>query len=231
MLDEHGAWTASHFRRHNPVHERIRAANTGPITRHLRRWDTPLPDTDQPTTADWLGFACVLIRSSTLRDVGPLDEGYFLYLRLRDARSPLVRAGAAGGRRGIDHAAAPPRRRARASGAARRGPPRGRRPLRVRPQTAGLSARAEDVLRAARLPLVAARSRPRGHRLAGSRRAAGGRTACAQSLARSARRSRWQSARSSRARARCQSANADAIHSSASPVSMSQSPNVGRGTP
>jgi GT2 family glycosyltransferase len=93
MLDEHGAWTASHFRRHNPVHERIRAANTGPITRHLRRWDTPLPDTDQPTTADWLGFACVLIRSSTLRDVGPLDEGYFLYFEDADL---CRRAGACG---------------------------------------------------------------------------------------------------------------------------------------
>jgi GT2 family glycosyltransferase len=52
-----------------------------------------VPDTDQPTTADWLGFACVLIRSSTLRDVGPLDEGYFLYFEDADL---CRRAGACG---------------------------------------------------------------------------------------------------------------------------------------
>lgn len=84
MLDEHGAWTPSHFRFPNPVHELLRAANTGPITRLLRRWDVALPATDQPTPADWVGFACVLIRRDTLRDVGPLDDGFFMYFEDAD---------------------------------------------------------------------------------------------------------------------------------------------------
>jgi N-acetylglucosaminyl-diphospho-decaprenol L-rhamnosyltransferase len=84
MVDEHGAYTPSHFRFPNPIHELIRAANTGPVTRLLRRWDVALPDSDQPAPAAWVGFAGVLIRREVLAATGPLDEGYFMYFEDAD---------------------------------------------------------------------------------------------------------------------------------------------------
>jgi N-acetylglucosaminyl-diphospho-decaprenol L-rhamnosyltransferase len=93
MVDETGAWTPSHFRFPSPVHELLRAANTGPLTRLLRRFDVLLPPSDAPVDVDWLGFACVLIRAEVFRDVGLLDDGYFLYFEDADFCRRARRAG------------------------------------------------------------------------------------------------------------------------------------------
>lgn len=72
------------YRVPHPLSELIRAANTGPVTRIMRRFDPILPPTDQPTEAEWLGFACVLVRREVVETVGPLDEGYFMYFEDTD---------------------------------------------------------------------------------------------------------------------------------------------------
>lgn len=67
------------FREPTPVTEMIRAAGTRPLTRAFVRHDLPMGTPGAPTEAGWVSFACALIRERTLREVGPLDEGYFMY--------------------------------------------------------------------------------------------------------------------------------------------------------
>lgn len=69
----------SGFRFPNPASELIAAAATGPITRLLGRFDVPIAAPEGPTAVDWLSFACVLIRAEAIREVGPMDEGFFMY--------------------------------------------------------------------------------------------------------------------------------------------------------
>ena len=45
----------------------------------FRRWDVPIPLSDEPMEPGWLSFACALIRRETLEEVGVLDDGYYLY--------------------------------------------------------------------------------------------------------------------------------------------------------
>lgn len=79
LLDSGGGFDQSFFRAPAPPSELIRAANTGVVARVLSRFDPILPRADEPLEVDWLGFACVVIRRAVLEDVGPLDEGYFMY--------------------------------------------------------------------------------------------------------------------------------------------------------
>lgn len=79
ILTPEGGLAYSSFRFAAPVSELIRAANTGPITHALRRFDPILPLEDAPRDADWVSFAAVLIRRATIDAVGLLDDGYFMY--------------------------------------------------------------------------------------------------------------------------------------------------------
>ncbi len=79
LLTAEGDPDHSFFRVPAPFSELVRAANTGPITRLLHRFDPVLPPTDQPIEPGWVGFACVLIRREVFQAVGLLDDGYFMY--------------------------------------------------------------------------------------------------------------------------------------------------------
>jgi len=59
--------------------ELISAAGTGPVTKLLNKHNGSFPISDSPIEADWISFACVLIRRQVLLDVGVLDDGYYLY--------------------------------------------------------------------------------------------------------------------------------------------------------
>lgn len=76
---EDGSAHMSCFRFPNPVSEFIRGATTGPLTRLLRKWDVPLGTDPDPEEIGWASFACILLNGHMLREVGPMDEGYFLY--------------------------------------------------------------------------------------------------------------------------------------------------------
>ena len=67
------------FRYRNPISELLAAASTGPITKLLNRYETPLPVEPTKTEPDWASFACILIRGEVFKQVGLMDEGYFMY--------------------------------------------------------------------------------------------------------------------------------------------------------
>jgi N-acetylglucosaminyl-diphospho-decaprenol L-rhamnosyltransferase len=41
-------------------------------------------DQSHPTSVDWVSGACMVVRRDTLRDVGPLDERFFMYFEDAD---------------------------------------------------------------------------------------------------------------------------------------------------
>lgn len=67
------------FRFFNPLSEFSKAAQTGFIDRLLQRFLVSIPAGDEVVSPPWTSFACVLIKAEVLRDVGLLDEGYFMY--------------------------------------------------------------------------------------------------------------------------------------------------------
>lgn len=79
LLDEHEQVAPSAFRDPHPVSELLRSAHTGVLHRALERFDLPLPPTSKPVEADWLAFACVLVRRELIERIGLLDEGFFMY--------------------------------------------------------------------------------------------------------------------------------------------------------
>ena len=76
---EDGEAQISCFRFHGPASELIRGAASDPVTRLLRRRDVPLPHPVSVDTIEWASFACILLRGEMIRQIGPMDEGYFLY--------------------------------------------------------------------------------------------------------------------------------------------------------
>ena len=90
---EDGTVQISCFRFASPLSELIRGAASGPLTRLLARHEVPLAMPPDPEEIEWASFACILLRGDMVRQVGLLDDGYFLYFE--DAEYCL-RAGRAG---------------------------------------------------------------------------------------------------------------------------------------
>ncbi|MHC4947623.1 MAG: glycosyltransferase family 2 protein [Planctomycetota bacterium] len=74
-----GTPQVSCFRDRTPLTELVWAAGTGPVSRLFPRSVVAMPTADEPAAPDWLSFACVLVRRAVLDQVGPLDDGYFMY--------------------------------------------------------------------------------------------------------------------------------------------------------
>lgn len=74
-----GSPQTSAFRDRSPAGEFVEAADAGPISRLLGRYEVVLPVSHEPIEADWLSFACVWVRGRVLEQIGELDEGYFMY--------------------------------------------------------------------------------------------------------------------------------------------------------
>ena len=90
---EDGAPQISCFRLPSPASELIRGAATGPVTRLLARHDVPMSPDPDPAEIGWVSFACVLLRDAAIREVGPMDEGFFLYAEDTEYCARLTRAG------------------------------------------------------------------------------------------------------------------------------------------
>lgn len=67
------------FRFHSPFSELVRGAGSGPVTRLLRRHVVALQPPVNPSQIEWASFACILVRGKLVDQIGPMDEGYFLY--------------------------------------------------------------------------------------------------------------------------------------------------------
>ncbi|UWQ23219.1 glycosyltransferase family 2 protein [Jannaschia sp. W003] len=76
---EDGTRQVSAFRFASPVSEFARGANTGWVDRMARRWKVALGDDADPARIQWVSFACVALRGEMVREIGAMDEGYFLY--------------------------------------------------------------------------------------------------------------------------------------------------------
>ena len=79
LLNASGEHDDSVFRAPPPAAEFARAAQSGVIEWIFPQLKPSFPASLQPIEADWLGFACVLIRKEVIEQVGGLDEGYFMY--------------------------------------------------------------------------------------------------------------------------------------------------------
>ena len=67
------------FRDRSPVSEFLAACGTRFFTALFRRHQVALPVSEIPMEPEWVSFACVLIRDEVVRQIGFMDEGYFLF--------------------------------------------------------------------------------------------------------------------------------------------------------
>lgn len=79
LEDEDGTVQINCFRVPSPASELIRGAATGPVTKLLERWTVWLQMPPEPDQIGWASFACILLRGTMVEEIGPMDEGYFLY--------------------------------------------------------------------------------------------------------------------------------------------------------
>lgn len=93
LEDEDGTPQVNCFRFASPLSELIRGAATGPVTRLFRHRVVALSVDPDPTAIEWASFACILVRGETLRDIGPMDDGYFLYFEDSEYALRARRAG------------------------------------------------------------------------------------------------------------------------------------------
>lgn len=74
-----GEMQTSCFRFHSPLSELMRGAESGPVSKLLRKREVALAMPPDPNSVEWASFACILLRHETWVDAGPMDTGYFLY--------------------------------------------------------------------------------------------------------------------------------------------------------
>ncbi|MEO1136091.1 MAG: glycosyltransferase family 2 protein [Pseudomonadota bacterium] len=78
ILDEKGTPAASRFRKRTPLSEFVEATGLDFFYRRLARHVVPIMDDDE-ADFDWISFACIMLRSEMIAQVGFLDERYFMY--------------------------------------------------------------------------------------------------------------------------------------------------------
>jgi N-acetylglucosaminyl-diphospho-decaprenol L-rhamnosyltransferase len=67
------------FHFHTPVSEFLKAASIGLFSRVLGRYIVARPVVHTVEHYHWVSFACVLIRSEVIKDIGLLDDEFFMY--------------------------------------------------------------------------------------------------------------------------------------------------------
>lgn len=81
------------FRRQSPASELIRAANSGPVTKLLKHRVVALELPPDPDQIEWASFACILLKGEMVRQIGQMDDGYFLYFEDSEYALRATRAG------------------------------------------------------------------------------------------------------------------------------------------
>lgn len=96
---EDGVVQVNCFRFAGPTSEFIRGAMSGPVTKLLKHRVVALDPDPADALIEWASFACILLNGAMVRQIGMMDEGYFLYfedseycLRARRAGWPIMRA-------------------------------------------------------------------------------------------------------------------------------------------
>ncbi len=81
------------FRFQSPASELIRAAGSGPVAKLLKHRVVALELPPDPDQIEWASFACILLRGEMVRQIGPMDDGYFLYFEDSEYALRARRAG------------------------------------------------------------------------------------------------------------------------------------------
>lgn len=76
---EDGTPQESCFRFHTPVSELINSASTGVVTKAFSKYVVAHPVKNEPDYYQWTSFACVLIKSEVIEQIGLLDDEFFMY--------------------------------------------------------------------------------------------------------------------------------------------------------
>ncbi len=79
LEDEDSTVQVSAFRFHTPLAEVDQAIAVAPLSRLLCKYAVSVAPSDAAGPAEWLSFACILIRRDVLEAVGYMDDGYFMY--------------------------------------------------------------------------------------------------------------------------------------------------------
>ncbi len=82
VLGDDEASQVSCFVDRSPWNEFLATAKTGLFTKLFGCFgvqEVALPPGSPEREVDWLSFVCVLVRGTAYQDVGPMDEGYFMY--------------------------------------------------------------------------------------------------------------------------------------------------------
>ncbi len=93
LEDRDGTAQISAFRHHTPLSEFIAGASLSAVTRLMKAHDVPVPVSDTAMEADWVSFACVMIRRAAVDAAGLMDDGFFMYYEDADYCRAVRRAG------------------------------------------------------------------------------------------------------------------------------------------
>jgi GT2 family glycosyltransferase len=88
-----GRAQGSAFRHVTPLSQLEKAAQLGSVTRAVGRHVVGMRASDTEHEADWVSFACVLVRREVFERVGGMDEGMFMYFEDIEFAARARRAG------------------------------------------------------------------------------------------------------------------------------------------
>jgi GT2 family glycosyltransferase len=88
-----GRAQGSAFRHVTPLGQLERSAQLGSVTRAVGRHVVGMPVAESGHAADWVSFACVLVRREVFERVGAMDEGMFMYFEDIEFAARARRAG------------------------------------------------------------------------------------------------------------------------------------------
>lgn len=84
LEDEDGTAQTSAFRFPGPMSEFLSSMKFGPLDKLFGHKLVPMPLLDTPHEADWLAGASVMMRADMVRELGLMDDDYFLYFEELD---------------------------------------------------------------------------------------------------------------------------------------------------
>ncbi|MBN8429470.1 glycosyltransferase family 2 protein [Microbulbifer salipaludis] len=88
-----GQQQVSRFRRRGVTSELIRGAQIDLVTKLLKSKNTPIELNEPDQELDWVSFACVLLRSDIVTQIGRMDESFFMYFEDIEYCLRIKRAG------------------------------------------------------------------------------------------------------------------------------------------
>lgn len=78
---------------HSPLSELLEGARLGLLTRWLPNYEVTPIMRHEPHLCDWVSGSSMIIRRKVIEDIGPMDEGFFLYFEEVDFFQRAAKAG------------------------------------------------------------------------------------------------------------------------------------------